>query len=228
MSHGFLSITLLCGLAGHLWAADLGETLARMDRASFAFRSVRAEVEKENYTAVIQDRAVESGRMWMLRSAKRSKGVRMRIEFAEPNLRSVAMAGKKAEIYYPKIKTVHEYDLGKHRKLVDQFLLLGFGTPGKELSKNYRLNLAGEEEIQGQQTTKLELTPKSKKAREQLIKVELWVADPSGYPVRQKFYWPSDDTTTITYSAIEMNVGVTESDLTLKLPADVKREFPQR
>ena len=34
---------------------------------------------------------------------------------------------------YPKLKTVQEIDLGKRTDLIDQFLLVGFGTSGQEL-----------------------------------------------------------------------------------------------
>ena len=33
-----------------------------------------------------------------------------------------------SQIYYPKSNTVEEYDLGKERAMIDQFLLLGFGS----------------------------------------------------------------------------------------------------
>jgi outer membrane lipoprotein-sorting protein len=74
----------------------------------------------------------------------------------------------------------------------------------------------------------LELVPKSKKALEQLTKVELWVADPGGYPVQQKLYWPSGDTTTTSYTDIKVNPDLTDADLSLKLPSDAKREYPQK
>jgi len=37
--------------------------------------------------------------------------------------------------------------LGKKKSLVDQFLLLGFGTPGSDLKKSYSITLQGEETL---------------------------------------------------------------------------------
>ena len=217
-------------LAAPAFPADLSQVLAAMDAASRKIFAVKARITKASYTAVIDDTSVEKGTMWMARERKgRGKAkVRMRIEFTEPDPRSVAFAGDKAEIYYPKIKTVHEYDLGKHKALVEAFLLLGFGSSGKELAKDYEIRLAGEEEVEGVAAWKLELTPKSKKAREKIVKVELWLAKRGAYPVRQKFHAPSGDTTTITYTEVELNPKLTSADLELHLPAGVKREYPQR
>ena len=105
---------------------SLKEVLARMDAAAVSFRGVTAQVRKVSLTAVIKDEAVETGGMSMARLG--SKELRVKIDFTEPDPRSVALSGRKAEIYYPKINTVHEYDLGKQRGLVGgRFGHGGFG-----------------------------------------------------------------------------------------------------
>ena len=73
----------------------------------------------------------------------------MLIDFTKPNPRTVAFRGRKAEIYYPKLKSVQEYDLGKRSDLLDQFLLVGFGTTGKE----------SEGELYCQDTSAMKLLP---------------------------------------------------------------------
>lgn len=209
-------------------AGDLQRVLAEMDAASRRISSVTARITKASYTAVIDDTTIEHGIMWLARSGQRRNRVRMRVEFTDPDQRSVAFAGNQAEIYYPKIQTVQVYDLGKHKALVEAFLLLGFGSSGKELAKDYQIRLAGAGAVEGVPAWKLELTPKSKKTREKIVKVELWLAKKGAYPVRQKFYAPSGDTTTITYTEVRLNPKLKDSDLKLNLPPNVKREYPQR
>ncbi len=209
---------------GSLPAAEIDDVLARMDRAAASFRDVRANVEKINYTAIISDTEVETGEIWM----SRTSGVRIRIEFGEPNPRRIAMAGDKGEYYLPKPNLVNIYDLGDMGDIVDQYLLLGFGTAGRDLARDYQVKVGGKEALDGVGTTRLELVPKGRQARERMTRAELWIANDGGYPVRQKFYWPADDTTTLTYSGIEINPGLSPADLALDLPADVKREYPQR
>lgn len=195
-----------------------------MDRAAQSFRDATATVQRVDYTAVINDTSSEAGTMRMVR---RSREVRLRLDFGEPDVRTVVLAGRRAEIYYPKIQTVQVYDLGKQRELVDQFLLLGFGTSGAELRKSYAVRLVGEEAVGGTSASRLELTPKSPKAREHVVKIEMWVS-PEGHPLRHKFYKPSGDYTVITYSNLRINAGVSEASLQLALPAGVKREYPQK
>lgn len=209
-----------------LSADPLQDILARMDAASASFTGVKAEVNKASYTAVIEDLSEESGTMYMIR--KGSADVRMKIDFTKPDPRAVAFAGKKGEIYYPKIKTVHEYDLGKHKSLVESFLLLGFGTSGKQLAKDYSVKYAGEEEMAGVRTHHLELVPKDRKAREKFVKIDMWLAKDGGHPVQQKFTAPSQDTNTLTYTNIEINPALSDKDVALNLPAGVTREFPQK
>lgn len=209
-------------------AANSAEAvLARMDQTAPDFNSVNADVRKESYTAVIDDTEVESGTMWMQRG-RRAKDLEMRIEFTKPEPRSVAFSGSKGEIFYPKIKTVHEYDLSKHKDLLEAFLLLGFGSSGTDLAKDYNVRYLGEEAIDGSTVDHLEMTPKSSKAREKLNKVELWLSREGAYPLKQKFYTPSGDTTTIAYSNVEINPDLSKDQLTLDLPSGVKREYPQR
>ena len=223
----FLPATL-CGLlvtAFPASSASLEQVLAAMDKAAASFRGMSASLRQSTYTAVIKDTSEETGTIRLQRCGK--KDVRVRIEFGEPDMRTVAFAGQKAEIYYPRIQTAQVYDLGKHRQLVDQFLLLGFGMSGREIQEGYSLKVAGEEKIGGEPVTRLELTPKSAAVRGYLTEVHLWVSA-SGTPVQQKFYKPSGDHTLITYSGLQVNPGFPKDALALKLPPGVKREYPQK
>lgn len=196
-----------------------------MDRAGASFRDVSARIVRKDHTAIINDTSEETGTIRILKLG--NHGVRMRIDFDAPDVRSIAFSGRKAEIYYPKIRTVQEYDLGKYRNLVDQFLLLGFGTSTQELQKSYSLRLIGEDKVSGEHTTRLELVPKLSSTREYLSKVELWISD-AGYPLQQKFYRPSGDNTLTIYTGLKINSNLTEDSLKLRLPSGVKREHPQK
>ena len=228
MQQRIIQIAFLFCLPVFLNAETLEDVLIRMDTASSTFTGVTAKLKRVTYTAIIDTEDVESGTMWISRTGSRSRNIRMRTDFDPPNERSVTFQGRKAEIYYPMIKIVHEYDLGKISSLVDQFLLLGFGTSGKDITKDYHVKLLGSAKVNDHTTSHLELIPKSSKTLEHLVKAELWLTNPEGYPIQQKFYWPSDDTITITYSQIKLNPKLSDKDVTLQLPSDVKREFPQK
>ena len=112
---------------------------------------------------------------------------------------------------------------------MDQFLLLGFGTSSAELRKSYDIKLSGEETVSGQKTARLELTPKSLKAKEYLQKAELWVSLADGRTVQQKIHEASGDYRLFTYSDVKWNADLPDSSFKFKsLPKDVKREHPQK
>jgi outer membrane lipoprotein-sorting protein len=215
--------TLSCWLASVSAAANLTGVLAAMDKSAAAFRDLSAKLTRQEYTAIINDTSVESGSVLMKRAGARD--LRLRIEFVEPDRRTVLFEKTTARIYNPKIQTVQVYDLGKQRNLVDQFLLLGFGTNSADLMKNYAIKLAGEEPILGQAAARLELTPKNASVREHLRMAELWVVA-AGYPVQQKFHMPSGDSTQITYRDIQMNINQSDEAFRLVLPPGVKTEYP--
>ncbi len=223
---GLLPALLIC-LAGFQAMAESSDSvLARMDKEALSFRDMTAKLRKVSFTAVLNDTGEESGVIWMKRAG--SNKALMRVEITEPEPRSVGLEGSTAQIYYPKIQTVQIYDLGKNSTLLDQFSLLGFGTARKDLEKNYTIRVAGEETVEGQPSTRLELTPKSPKVLERVQKIELWIPANAGHPVRQKFNQPGGDYYLISYSDMKLNPSLPDSAFRLKLPKGVKREYPSR
>jgi outer membrane lipoprotein-sorting protein len=223
----FSGIAFLALFAGA--SLGQGETvqaiLTRMDASQGSFRSVECGYKRSKLTAIINDLSEEIGSMRMLKTGGK---VQVWIELTKPDSKLYSLTERKAEIYYPKIKTVQEYDLGKQKGVVEQFLLLGFGTSGKELTKSYTIKMLGEEPVEGQNTTRLELAPKSDKVKEFFTKVEIWIPNGAAHAVRQKFFERSGDTTTVTYSNVKLNPPLTADSVRLQLPPNTKREFPQK
>jgi outer membrane lipoprotein-sorting protein len=204
---------------------SLENVLERMDRAAASFKSLSAEVRSVQHTAVINEDNTDIGRMLL----KRSKhDMRMLVELTEPDRKSIALQGHTLEIYYPKRETVEVYDIGGRRELLDQFLLVGFGTSGTELASAYNMKVVGADTVAGQAATRLELTPKSLEVLRNLKKLELWFPESNAYPVQQKFYLAAGDYKLVTYTNVKMNPALGDSDLKLKVSKDVKRVFPQK
>jgi len=204
---------------------SLENVLARMDRAAASFKDMSADVRWLQHTAAINLDAVDIGTILLKRS---KRDIRMRVEFTSPDRKSLALQGHKLEIFYPNTNTVEEYDTGKYREMLDQFLLIGFGTSGKELAAAYAMKVLGSETVAGQAATHLELIPKSAEMLKNLKKLEMWIADTNLYPVQQKFYLLGGDYRLVTYTDVKVNTGLRDADLTLKLPKDVKRVTPQK
>ncbi len=204
----------------------LETTLARMDQASARFKDLSADLRRVHHTNVINEDTVDSGTILLKRP--KPHDVRAMFDIKQPDPKQVAIDSKKAQLYYPKIATVQEYDLGKYKSLADQFLLLGFGSTSKELESAYRISLGGPETLGKEKTTRIELAPKSPESVANLQRVDLWISDSTGLPVQQKLHWPGGDYDVATYTNVKMNPNLPDSAFRLDLPKGVKREHPQK
>jgi outer membrane lipoprotein-sorting protein len=205
--------------------AALAPVFANIDRAATGFKSLSADMRRLTHTDAINADDVDSGTIKLKRP--KPHDMRVRIDITQPEPKSLTFQGKKAEVYYPRIETVQEYDLGSYRDLVDEILVLGFGSTSRELQAAYTIRLLGPETAGGEKATRLELIPKSKELLQHLKKVELWIADSTGLPVQEKYYTPGQFGL-VTYSNIRTKPDLPDSALKLQLPKNVKREFPQK
>jgi outer membrane lipoprotein-sorting protein len=219
-------ITILVATALLARAESLPATLARIDQGAANFHGLSADLKKISHTAVINEDTTDIGTILVKRP--KPNDIRMLIDIKQPDAKQAAIDGRKAEIFYPKINTVQEWDLGKNRSLVDQFLLLGFGSSSKELQGAYSITLNGPETIAGQKATRIDLVPKSQDVLAHLKSVELWISDANGLPVQQKFDMPGGDYNLATYTNIKVNPDLPDTAVRLNLPKSVRRERPQK
>ena len=119
------------------------------------------------------------------------------------------------------------FDLDKHGEQLDKFFMIGFGTSGMELAKDYDVTVLGTETMKDQSAIHLQLIPKVAEARQYVQKLELWIPDQGDpYPLREKILEPSRDYRLVTYSGLKINPPLKPDALQLKLPAGVKTEYP--
>lgn len=226
-------LTALLGLSVLACARQLGAdqttgrwtsegVLAMMDKSAADFRSLTADLEHIKYTDVVKDTSTETGQIFVRRDQK------MRIEIAKPDPRTILRTGDSLFVYTPKIKRVEEYDLGKNRAMVDQYVLLGFGSKSQNILKSYDVALTGEEEIDHRKTFVLELTPKSEEVRRQITKIQMWIDPSSWLPVQQKFFEAgSGDYFLSHYSNMMKNLKISDSKFKQDWPKDASRVKPR-
>jgi outer membrane lipoprotein-sorting protein len=205
-----------------LQAQSVEDVLKRMDKAAPAFRAMTADVQMVTYTAIIGDTTTENGTLQMQRL--KPNDVRAIIDFShQSDARVIAFLGRIVRIYYPNLKTYQDYEVGKNSDVLNQFLLLGFGSQGRDLAQSYTITSEGSGKVAGQDTEKLLLIPKDPKVKERLTKIEMWVPNDAAYPVQQQFYEPSGNYRKVTYTDIKLNPSL-KRPLELKLPPGVKRQ----
>jgi len=203
-------------------SATLDQVLAKMDQNAVKFKAVTAKVRYDSYIAVVKTDEVSTGTFRMKRS---KRDVLVLVELTEPDPKTIAFSGTKVEIYYPKLKQIEVYNLGSH-DVVEKYLALGFGASANDLKTDYAIKELGAEAVNGVQTSRLELIPKSKQVLQQFLKIELWISDATGYPVQEKFYKTGGDYTIIAYSDVTINPTLPDSAFKLSPPKGVQRVFP--
>jgi len=184
-----------------------------LDREAKNFHSLSAKMERTKVTVVVNDHSTESGDIFV-------HGDKMLLQIKEPDARTILRLGDNLYIYNPGLKRVEEYNLGKNRALVDQFLLLGFGTRGSELNKSYDVTLLREEKMAGQEVAVLSLVPKAAGVLHQISKIQIWLSESTWLPVQQEFYEAgSGDYSTVRYSDVVRNGDIPESTFRPSWPA---------
>ena len=225
MNRPLVALSLTLAASSFALAESAQTALARMDAAAAKFHSMSADVKMTTHTAILNDDTTEEGTVKMQRGKDETEAL---IDFTgSKDRRTIAFLDKTIQIYYPNLKLVQVYKLGRKSKLVDQYLLLGFGTSGKDLTKGYTVTVAGSDKINGQDATKLELVPKEKSVKEQIDKVAIWLPLDSGYPVQQQFVNPSGNYRLATYTNFQLNPDLGTGALKLTTPPDTKVEYPQ-
>jgi len=196
--------------------------LGMMDKSAQDFHTLTADLEHVKYTAVVKDTSTETGHIFVRRDEK------MRIEIAKPDPRTILREGDNLFLFNPKINRVEEYNLGKNRQMVDQYVLLGFGTKGENIEKGYLVSIVDEEDFDNKKTVVLELTPKSDAIRNQISKIQMWMDEASWLPVQQKFFEAgSGDYFLFHYTNEMKNLKVGDKEFKQDWPKGVTRVKPR-
>ena len=201
------------------WTTD--GVLALMDNSAKDFRSLTADIENVKYTAVVDDKSTETGQIWVRHDQK------MRIEFTKPEARTILRTGDSLFLYNPKLNRVEEYDLGKNRAMVDQYIRLGFGTKSEDLKKSYLVTVTGEEQLDNRRTILVELTPKADQIRSQITRIQMWIDEASWLPMQQKIYESgSGDYILFHYTGMMKNLKISDSKFKQDWPKNASHEKP--
>lgn len=224
-----LRILIAClALASAAWPqADSGaleRVLSQMDAAAKTIHTTEANVVWDQYQKVINDTDTEKGRIYFRREGNETQ---MAVDFSEPDKKYVIYNAGKVQVYQPKIDQVNEYTAGKDRADVESFLVLGFGGGGHELLKSYDVKYLGSENVSGTTTSKLELTPKSARFRNNIARILLWIDPAKGTLLQQQLFEPSGDYRLAKYSDIQVNQKLPDSVFKLKTTGKTHFISPQ-
>jgi len=201
--------------------ASLEGVLNELDHYASSFHSLSADVDRTKVTVVVNDKSSNPGSILV-------DGEKMLLEMKPPDARTVLKTGDTLYVYNPGLKRVEEYNLGKNRALVDEFMLLGFGTRGKQLQESYKVTLAGEPTLDAKKTVELELIPNAQAVKNQFSKIQIWYDPANWLPVQQEFFETgSGDYSIVRYSNVMKNPHIDDSQFKPHWPKGTEKVKPQ-
>jgi outer membrane lipoprotein-sorting protein len=198
---------------------DLTEILSQMNEASKRLKTLSTNLEYTKVTVLVNDKSTQSGQLFY----RKGKTTEICIDFQKPERKMLLFKKNKGEIYLPKINQIQEYNLEQNSGLVQQFLLLGFGSDTGDLKKAYNVKYLQEEDMEGDTTVQLELVPRKANVAAQVSKIQIWVSEESWLPTQQKFFENGGDYSIAHYSGMKVNRGLPSSAFDLNAPSDAKR-----
>jgi outer membrane lipoprotein-sorting protein len=196
-----------------------------MDQAAANFRSTQASFVWDQYQKVVDEIDSQKGTVYFRRLGNE---IQMAADISDPaSPKYVLFTDSKVEVYQPKIDQVTRYNTGKDRDTVEGFLVLGFGGSGREMQKSFVVKYIGPEKVDGVDTAKLELVPKSQKGQNMFNHIWLWVDASRGVSVQQQLFEPSGDYRLAKYSDIQLNQKIPDAAFKLKTTSKTKVVSPQ-
>jgi len=222
---GLAAVLLVAGcVAAFTQNAQLENVLNLMDKTAANFKTVETNFIWDQYQKVVEDHDLQEGTMYFRRNGQ---NVEMAAQITKPDTKYVLFTGGVVQMYQPKIDQVTKYNAGKNRADFESFLVLGFGGRGHDLQKSFEVKYAGTEAIDGIQTYKLELTPKTQRVQNIFSAITLWIDQARGVSVQQKFVEPSGDYRLAKYKNIKLNEKLPDGVFQLKTTSKTKVVTPQ-
>lgn len=215
---------LCCAFAAAQGNATLDKVLTQMDTAAAGFKTAQADFVWDQYTKVVEEHDKQTGTIYFRRD---QKGVQMAADINHPDKKYVLFTDNNVQVYQPNMNQVTKYNVGKNRSEVESFLVLGFGGRGHDLLKSFDVKYLGAEKVDGIDTQKLELTPKSASVRNNFNRIVLWIDPTRGVSVQQQLFSPSGDYRLAKYSNIKMNQNISGDTFKLKTKPGTQIISPQ-
>lgn len=195
------AVALLGSAAALGQNADLQKVLTQMDAASLRFKSAQADFSADSYTAVVDSHSVQKGTIAFRRTGSAVEMMmHVKTEDGQPSVKDVLYKNGELDYYQPAVK---QETILKGGSNYDRYFSLGFGGSGQDLVRDWNIKYLGTEQVNGTETAKLDLTPKT--PSDQFTHITIWIDTKRGVSLKQEVFQPSGDTRTAVYSNIKLN-----------------------
>jgi outer membrane lipoprotein-sorting protein len=193
-----ISCCVLLSASARAESAD--DILKRWDVAAKDFHGFSADLRQTSYTKVVNHKSTQTA---VYRLERTDKGVFGIVRYKEEP-HTIHFAGNTIEEYQPVANELRTFDIKKYSSAIRDGLMLGFGKSGKDVRNEYEVKAAVPEMIGSRRTTRIELIPKEKNARDFAEKIELWIPEGEANPIQSKTTEPSGDYEMFEYSNVKL------------------------
>ena len=198
----------------------LEKIISRMDETAAKFRTAQANFTWTTFNSVVNEESGrQTGKIYFQRNGNETE---MAAEIDPPDAQQVIFSKGKIQLYKPRTGIVDVYDASAHREEFETFLVLGFGVSGDDMRKSFDVTYGGEEKIDGTDTARLELVPKSDKMKQHFPQITLWINPQTGISVQQKLMETNGDYRLAKYSEIKLGEKIPAKMFQLKTSGQVK------
>lgn len=192
----------------------LDQILAAMDRNAKAFRNAQAGFTARMWNSVINGFVPpdDEGKIYL---RKADSGIEASAIYRQPPDKQIKFSGNQLEIYQN--GEINTYNASAHRDELETFLVLGFGSSGEDLRNSYDIKDVGPEKVEGFDTEKLELVPKSAFVLAHVPKIILWMDPQLGISRQQQIYVEKEgDYRLAQYTDIAINKNLPKNAFKMK------------
>lgn len=193
-------------------SARLEDLLDRFNRTQQTTRSLTASFTERKDLSLLAKPVVSSGTFLY------SHPTRIKWEYSGPEPRVFLITEDRFVAYYPTRKKAEEVSLGKlaGRRV---FRVFGIGQTAEDLRKFFDISLGDPGAEEG--TFLMVLTPKRRRVKDRLQMVRFWVDEKTCLPRQLEYLETDGDSTTLTFSNVQVNPEIAEARFSVEIPEDV-------
>jgi len=192
----------------------LEKIMAKMDETAAKFRTAQANFTWTTFNSVVNEESGrQTGKIYFQRKGNETE---MAADIDPPEAQQVIFSRGKIQLYKSKTDIVDVYDASAHREEFEAFLVVGFGSSGSDMRKTFDITYGGDEKVDGTDTARLDLVPKSDKVKQHFPQIILWINPQTGISVQQKLMELNGDYRLAKYSGIQLGQKIPAKVFQLK------------
>jgi len=176
-------------LAGPGQAGDSDSVDAALKKLTKATKGIRGVVTEVQYAEVVEQSPYDgSGKLYVDLNGS------MRVEIEGDTSLTMLFLPPYLYTYREVDMTVEINDVTDNPHMLGQYLLLGFAPAGKEMKKEFTVELAPDGMLDDQPALHFVILPKSEAGKRAIARIELWADLESGLPMMHRIYHASGST----------------------------------